>query len=550
MRKKKILFVTEASFHPTGYSVYTKEVLTRLNKYPEFEVAELASFTGPESPELKDIPWKVYPNIPAANNEYFHQIYNSSMSNKFGEFAFNHVVLDFEPDFVMDIRDWWMLEFEERSPFRPFFNWAIMPTVDAEPQNATWMDTYSSADAVFAYSEFGRDTMLKQHSDIKFVDIASPCASNSFFPVKDKTFLRKTFGVPENAIIFGTVMRNQRRKLYADLFKSFKLFLDQNPLLTNCYLYCHTTYPDVGWDIPELIKANGLSSKVLMTYKCRGCGKVDSRIFSDAVAFCPVCNAFSSALVGISNKIDEVELNRVYNLFDVYIQWANSEGWGMPQLEAAYAGLPVISVNYSAMESLIANIQGIGIKPLSFYKELETGCNRAVPDNQKLADTIKMLATDQSKRSYIANKCYTNSKKIYNWDYTAETWAKYFKSTPVRDRSETWASPSRVFNPPRELPKELNNLPPADQVNWLFYNVLNMPHLVNKSMWRRMLKDLTYRSSVTSSIPGYYYNDFSHPDLEKRYEEFNIEKAFNTCLNMRNAFNQWEIRRLEMIGKK
>ena len=56
MRKKKILFVTEASFHPTGYSVYTKEVLTRLNKYEEFEVAELAAFTGPESPELKNVP--------------------------------------------------------------------------------------------------------------------------------------------------------------------------------------------------------------------------------------------------------------------------------------------------------------------------------------------------------------------------------------------------------------------------------------------------------------------------------------------------------------
>jgi hypothetical protein len=40
--------------------------------------------------------------------------------NKFGEFSFNNVLLDFMPDFVMDIRDWWMLEFEERSPFREF----------------------------------------------------------------------------------------------------------------------------------------------------------------------------------------------------------------------------------------------------------------------------------------------------------------------------------------------------------------------------------------------------------------------------------------------
>jgi hypothetical protein len=153
--KKKVLFVTEASFHPTGYSVYTKEVLSRLYKNPEIEVAELACFTGPEPEELKNIPWKVYPNIPDATNQEAMNNYNSSMSNKFGDFAFNSVLLDFEPDFVMDIRDWWMLEFEERSPFREFFNWAIMPTVDAEPQNSQWIDTYSSADGVFAYSDSG-----------------------------------------------------------------------------------------------------------------------------------------------------------------------------------------------------------------------------------------------------------------------------------------------------------------------------------------------------------------------------------------------------------
>ena len=30
--------MTEASFHPTGYSVYTKEVLSRLHNHPELEV--------------------------------------------------------------------------------------------------------------------------------------------------------------------------------------------------------------------------------------------------------------------------------------------------------------------------------------------------------------------------------------------------------------------------------------------------------------------------------------------------------------------------------
>ena len=183
MKKKKVLFVTEANFHPTGYSVYTKEVLSRLSKIESLEVAELAAFVSPSDPQIKNVSWKFYANMPDESNQALMQQYNSSATNKFGDFSFNRVLLDFMPDFVMDIRDWWMLEFEQRSPFRRFYNWAIMPTVDAEPQNWQWIDTYSDADGVFAYSEFGRDTMLNQSNKIKFVDVASPCAGTKFFKI-------------------------------------------------------------------------------------------------------------------------------------------------------------------------------------------------------------------------------------------------------------------------------------------------------------------------------------------------------------------------------
>jgi glycosyltransferase involved in cell wall biosynthesis len=550
MSRKKVLFVTEASFHPTGYSVYTKEVLSRLSRHPELEVAELGCYATSESEEIKSLTWKFYPNVPLPSDEEATNIYNSSMSNKFGEFALNNVLIDFQPDFVMDIRDWWMLEFEERSPFRNFFNWAIMPTVDAEPQNQTWMDTYSDADGLFAYSEFGRDTMKKQAKNLNFVDVASPCASDTFYPIEDKVKFREEMGIDQDAIIFGTVMRNQRRKLYPDLFKAFKLFLDQNPNMNNVYLYCHTGYPDVGWDIPDLIKDNGLSNRVLFTYKCKKCGKIKPMFFNDALAFCNDCQMFASTLVGISNKMDDTDLNKVYNIFDVYIQWANSEGWGMPQLEAAYAGAPVISVHYSAMESLIDNIKGIGIKPIGFYKELETGCNRAVPDNQGLADTIKNLAYDSTKRKYAATKCHENAKKIYNWDYTATKWLKYFLSTPTKDPKQTWYSPSRVFNPATQVPNDILNMPAVEQVNWLFINVLGRVDLLNKSMWKRMVKDLSHRISMTSMVPGYYYNDFTHPDMERRAEDFDFNKAYQMCQQITHNFNQWEQLRIERLGVK
>lgn len=547
MKKRKVLFVTEAHFHPTGYGVYTYEVLSRLNKHPQLEVAELACFTGPEAPEIKESPWKVYPNVPSASDQQGMDIYNSSMSNKFGEFALNNVLLDFRPDFVMDIRDWWMLEFEERSPFRDFYNWAIMPTVDAEPQNVQWIDTYSNADAVFAYSEFGRDTMLNQSNRINFIETASPCASDKFFRL-NKEEVRKEFDIDKDALIFGTVMRNQRRKLYPDLLKAFRQFLNRNPD-SNAYLYLHTSYPDVGWDIPQLVIENGLSTKVLMTYRCRKCGKIKVSFFNEAVQFCESCKLMSSATVGINNKMEDTDLNKIYNLFDVYIQWANSEGWGMPQLEAAYAGLPVISVDYSAMSSLVHNINGIPVKPIGFYKELETGCMRAVPDNENLVTQMECML-DKSFRKAVADTCHDNAREIYNWDYTANKWLKYFLETPIKDESQTWFSPARLFNPQTSMPDGVKNAPVITQINWLFTNVLGRPDLMYKSMWRRTVKDLTYKSAISINVPGYYYNEYAHPDIERRYEEFDIEKAFNIFLNMRSVMNQWEQARVQRLGIK
>jgi hypothetical protein len=232
------------------------------------------------------------------------------------------------------------------------------------------------------------------------------------------------------------------------------------------------------------------------------------------------------------------------------VQWANSEGWGMPQLEAAYAGLPVVSVNYSAMQSLVNNVQGIGINPISLYKELETGCMRAVPDNKELAKVIEQLYIDDKERIDLAKQCYDNARKIYNWDYTADKWVKYFLKTPVKDKSQTWLSPARTFNPATTIPESIQKAPVVDQVNWLFVDVLNSPELLNKSLWKRLVKDLTYRVSMSSAIPGYYYNDYSHPDMEKRFEEFNLEKAHQLFLNMRNLYNQWEMARMQRIQQK
>lgn len=544
MNNKKVLFCSEASWLSTGYSVYTKEVLSRLHQVDGIEVAELACYIDANDANIKNVPWGVYPNKPLPNDPAYGS-YSSSPSAQFGEQSFNHILLSFQPDMVIDIRDWWMIEFEQRSPFREFFHWAIMPTVDAEPQANQWINTYSAADSVFAYSEFGRDTMLSQSDAINFIDIASPAASDNFFPVEDKQQHKSNIGVSPESIVVGTVMRNQKRKLYPDLFQSFRSLLDEIDD-NRVVLYCHTYYPDVGWDLPYLINKHGLGNRVLFTYKCKNCGNISPDFFQDSAKYCHSCGSFSSMLAGINNSVNEQELAYVYNIFDIYVQYANSEGFGMPQLEAAYCGLPVMSTYYSAMQSVIDNVGGIGIKPLSYYTECETGCKRAVPNNSVFVEKLKSLIQkfDQPDFAKIGSTVRKNALDNYNWDKTADVWRKHILATDKKDPSETWLSPPHIPQPEKEIPPQIVGIP--EKVNFIFDHILHKPQWKGEYLWKRLLRDLTFGFSCENVDKDFYFNE-SHVQSMNGLRRYTIEQACEEMGNFRNQLNQWEEARLQII---
>lgn len=542
MSKKKILFCSEASWLSTGYSIYTKEVLSRLNQVDSLEVAELACYADKNNPNIASVPWKVYPNKPLKDDPTF-QSYSGNPAAQFGEQTFNHVLLDFQPDIVIDIRDWWMIEYQQRSPFREFFHWSIMPTVDAEPQADQWINTYASADSVFTYSEFGRDVLLDQCRDIKFVDMAPPSASNTFTKL-DKSQVRNTMGVSDDAFIVGTVMRNQKRKLYPDLMQTFRRFLDQSKD-PRAFLLCHTYYPDVGWEIPKYIMDNGLSSRVLMTYKCKNCKHISVDFFKDSIQVCSKCSNFANQLVGINNPINEQELALVYNIMDVYVQYANSEGFGMPQLEAAQCGLPVISTYYSAMQSIVDNIGAIGIKPLSYYVECETGCKRAVPNNDKFLEILLDLASSKESLQTIGSSVCEKAKECYTWDKTADVWLKHIQSIEVKDINKTWLSPSKNAIPATSIPKNINSI--VDKVNFLFNSVLCKPDWIGGYLWKKVIKDCTFSYKCENLNKDFYFNE-SHKQSQTGNTPFSIDDAYNELKFFREQINEWEKARYEKIS--
>lgn len=440
-----------------------------------------------------------------------------------------------------------MFEFEQRSPFRDFFHWSIMPTVDAKPQDSQWVNTYASADSLFTYSEFGRDVLQSQCDDINFIDIASPAADSEIFKPVNKFAHKESYGITGESFIIGTVMRNQKRKLYPDLFASFRKILDETHR-NNLYLYCHTYYPDIGWDIPSLLNDYGLSSRVLFTYKCKTCNAVAPDFFNDGVQICNKCGNFTNQLAGISNSIDSKQLADIYNLFDVYVQYANSEGFGMPQLEAAYCGLPVASINYSAMESVIKNIDGIALEPLSFYKECETGCDRAVPNNTEFIKVMKnMIASGNEECRKRGEAIRTKALEFYNWKKTADKWKSHFEQIELKPLELTWQSQPRLFKPALAIPSDRVSI--LDKVNFLFTDVLHKPEWVGSFFWRRVIRDCTFGYRCQNLSKDFYFNE-SHNKSHGSMQPFSIDQALEEMINFRNQLNDWELARHQANQRK
>ena len=294
---------------------------------------------------------------------------------------------------MLSYRDPWMDMYIKDCATRPYFHWVWMPTVDSAPQKQEWVYGFAEADAIFCYSEFGIETLEKQGKEmLNVVGCASPGIEPAVYkPVPDKRAHRKALGIDPDSFIVGTVMRNQKRKLFFELMKSFRLFLDRAPeeIASKSYLYLHTSYPErIGWNIADGIMQNKLGGKVLMTYICRNCKNYSAGLFRDAIAPCTHCKNMSAVCptVGIGLTIEE--LIEVYNLFDLYAQYAICEGFGMPQVEAAACGIPIAATDYSAMTDVLRYTQGYPIKVEKFFRELETGAERAYPDNEIMADVM------------------------------------------------------------------------------------------------------------------------------------------------------------------
>lgn len=481
-QKTKLLMCAESSNIKSGFGLYTREVLSRLYHSNLFEVAELSCYHTTESP--KTVPWKIYPNAVLSNHPDSDK-YRHNPVNAFGLWRFDKAILDFKPDIVLDIRDFWMLSYQELSPLRPYFNWVIAPTVDSLPQKNSWMMTFQNADLVLAHTDWAIEYLKNSHRNINVgKSVADSVDVNVFSPILyGRNYHRSKFLLDPDAFIIGSVMRNQKRKLIPNLMsvvKSLIQFTGKN----NIYLYLHTSYPENnGWDIPELLQEYGIYNNILFTYYCSGCKQPHGSVYQGISKICPLCQKSLCKFPSVQDGLSDPQMTDLYNQFDFYVQYAICEGLGIPQLEAASCGIPIASVDYSAMSEVTSLIDGYKIS-YALFKELETNAMRAIPNDSHLVQIIynymKLSETDKKK---IKETTRSNLIQNFSWDKTANTLIEQLLSLKPKNK---WEQPLSN-NYSLKVPDNLSN---KQFVRFIVHDVIQSPHIWRTHFAQEIIKNL------------------------------------------------------------
>jgi hypothetical protein len=296
-------------------------------------------------------------------------------------------------------------------------------------------------------------------------------------------------------------MRNQKRKLFPELIKSFSQFLKVAPpeIKDNTYLLLHTSYPEkMGWNLGYHVSEEEVGGKILATYVCKNCKKYRIDFFRDTLNYCHNCKSISCVMPSVGLGLDVPDLVKIYNCMDLYVQYAICEGFGMPQVEATACGVPIASSNYSAMEDVIKWTKGYPIKIQKMYREMETNAERVFPDNDHLVEIMinhLMLSPEEKARKSAEVRQATIER--YDWDDCAKVWMNYIDTYKPHGLEGHWNHPPKLFNIPEQVPPNLNN---EQFVEFIFNAVLNEPENAFGYEATKLVRDLNIGAQVDHGI--------------------------------------------------
>jgi glycosyltransferase involved in cell wall biosynthesis len=417
MSKKKIMLFSDDLRMSSGVGTVSKNfVLGTVDKYDWVQVGGAIKHpdegkvvdmndTVREETGIEDAYLKIYPISGYGNQEIARQIINIE-----------------KPDAIMhytDPRFWrWLYEMEhEVRQHIPIFYYNIWDDRPTPRYNEFF---YESCDLIMNISKqtvaMVKDAAVKKpRNDWNNTYIPHGIPEDQFYPVGEldvkvwnrlQAYKNSILGNKEYEFVVFWNNRNIRRKVPADVIMSYKTFCDMLPKeqADKCLLIMHTSPIDQnGTDLPVVVKE-----------------------------VCPNYDVYFSA-----EKLDDKQLNFLYNIADVQINIASNEGFGLGTAEALMAGTPmIVNVTGGMQDQCGFKLKGKELTP-DDYDEIHS-----LHDDRKWANNPDLTWGEWVKPVWPSNRSLQGSiptPYIFDdrcrWDDVADRLKEWY-DTPRETRKE------------------------------------------------------------------------------------------------------------------
>ena len=276
----------------------------------------ISSFYGLEGDRLN---WEGIPVLPGLGGEYGNVPLPQHAKHFLGG-----------EGLIVTLMDVWVLSTQMAAEL----DMACWVPVDHDPAPPDVIEFFAVTGAIpIAMSRFGQRQL--ERFDPLYVPHA---VDTEVFRPLDRAEVRKATGVPEDAFLVGMVAANKgrpSRKSFQEALEAFRLLRGRHD---NARLYLHTTLDATfsqGENIAELVDSLGLTDSVLVADQYR--------------------QAF--------NPLPPEKMAQVYATFDVLLNPAQGEGFGIPIIEAQACGIPAIVTDFSAMSEVCGAGWKVGTRP-------------------------------------------------------------------------------------------------------------------------------------------------------------------------------------------